>query len=184
MTPGTSICSAQLPLRRLLPGAGRVCWLQDYELAGFTRRQSVAMTRNVKGCLEEKWVSSNFIKCVRPLQFGQSEKYFEMECGKVTWSQEAWEESGWGGTRGFFLLRSWWWIQDGWFLELGQEVSVHCAGTILTGRDSVCPGQLGSSRNRRARLMHRSREAKGRAGSGHMGPHMAPQGLTQAPAGA
>ena len=47
------------------------------------RRRSVVMTRNVKGCLEEKWVSSNFIKCVRPLQFGQSEKCFETECGKV-----------------------------------------------------------------------------------------------------
>lgn len=65
-------------------------------------------------------------------------------------------------------------------MELGQEVSLHCVGTVLTGRDGVCLGQLGSSRNRRARLMPRSRETKGRAGSGHMGPHVAPQGLTQA----
>lgn len=98
-----------------------------------------------------KWVILNFIKSFCPLQFEQSEKYFERECSKFT------EKSGsLGGDRlgqdtGPFTSKepviS---FQDDWFLDLRQDVSVYCAETILTGRDSICTGQLGISRKRPA----------------------------------
>lgn len=91
------------------------------------------MTRNVKGCLEEKWVSSNSLNvffAVRP-----ERKCFETEYGKVRKSGCLGGRVAWAG-HGAFLLGA-----DDKFRMIGfwkqQEVSVHFAGTILTGRDSV-----------------------------------------------